>query len=192
MRTLDEIAIQFQTDKASQFSRTYAKPHDYCRHMERFFAPMRDRAISLVEIGVGGGESIQTWLEYFPFAYVFGVDLNHSTNEWNTPDSSPHKRYIFINGDQSNSVFWKSFIKVHGGDWDIVIDDGSHVAGPTITTYNHLWPHLAPGGIYQIEDLHSMPDLSPFMGAINANVINGNGDVDAVYFARELVIMRKR
>jgi len=189
---LDSIAIKHQTDKASQFTRTYAKPHDYCRHLERFFAPMREIAISILEIGVGGGESIRTWLEYFPKAEVYGVDLNHSTNEWNDPKSSPTVRYKFIPGDQSNAVFWKSFINMHGGNWDIVIDDGSHIAHPTVVTYEHLWPHLNKGGIYEIEDLNVMPGLWPMLVAITNGVAAGMGDVDSIYFARELVIMVKR
>lgn len=191
MKTLDEIGIHFQTDKASQFSRTYAKPHDYCRHLERLFEPMRDQLIKVLEIGVGGGESVRTWLEYFPNARVFGVDLVSSTNEWNTPGAKTHERYVFSCGNQSDPKFWKKFIEAYG-EFDIVIDDGSHVTKDTITTFNSLWTHVRSGGIYEIEDLNVMPDLSPFIGAINAKVINGEGNFDSIYFARELCVIRKK
>jgi hypothetical protein len=90
MKTLDEIGIFHQTDKASQFTRTYAKPHDYLRHVEPFFAPMRPHRISLVEIGAAGGESIKTWLDYFDDALVFGVDIVQGTNPYNTVGSKVH------------------------------------------------------------------------------------------------------
>jgi hypothetical protein len=191
-KTLDQVMIFHESDKASQFSRTYAKPHDYCRHLEPFFAPMRDKPIKLIEIGCGGGESMRAWLEYFPNAQVFGVDLVANTNPWNSPKEKPHDRYTFMHGNQASEVFWASVIKEHGGDWDIIIDDGSHITKDTVAAWGCLWKHVKPGGIYEIEDLDSMPDLSPLIGRINANVINGNGDCDAIYFARELVIMRKK
>ncbi len=190
--SLDTIGKKWQTDKASEFTRTYAKPHDYLRHVEQFFEPIRDDKIKLLEIGIGGGESVRTWLEYFSNARVFGVDLVKDTNPWNSPLEKPDDRYTFVHGNQGQSVFWQSFIRMFGSDWDVVIDDGCHIAGPTITTYNQLWPHIKSGGIYEIEDLHSMPDLSPFIGGISAAVINGDLGFNSIYLARELCVIRKK
>ncbi len=39
-----------------------------------------------------------------------------------------------------------------GGELDLVIDDGSHLAEPTRTSFDTLFPLLAPGGFYIIED----------------------------------------
>lgn len=194
MKTLDEIAIHYQTDKASQFSRTYAKPHDYCRHLERFFEPMRDKPIKLVEIGVGSGESIRTWLEYFrnEFAQVFGVDLNANTNEWNTPTSKPDPRYTFVHGDQSSKVFWASFIKMRGADWDVIDDDGSHLSSHITTTFYALWPHMKSGGVYIMEDLASAREAASWVSGIARDAFDGIGEADAAYFARELAILIKK
>jgi hypothetical protein len=192
MKSLDEIGIAHQTDKASQFSRTYAKPHDYLRHLERFFEPMRDKPIKLLEIGVGGGESIQTWLEYFQDAHVYGVDIVSNTNDYNNPGYKPSDRYTFSCGDQSKPEFWKKFIEVYGGDWDVVIDDGGHLAMPTITTFKSLWPHVKSGGVYEIEDLKQMPDLHEWIGLQTAAIHLWLNDIDSIYFARELCVMRKK
>ncbi|MCP4467933.1 MAG: class I SAM-dependent methyltransferase [Halieaceae bacterium] len=35
---------------------------------------------------------------------------------------------------------------------DLVIDDASHLLGPTLTSFNILFPRLRPGGIFVIED----------------------------------------
>lgn len=186
--SLDEIAIKHQTDKASQFSRTYAQPHDYCRHLDRFFDALRYNPIKLLEIGVGGGESIQTWLEYFPQAKVFGIDMVHDTNPWNTPKLPPHERYKFIHGDQSSMVFWKSFVAMHGGDWDIIIDDGSHISNHMIVTFNFMWDFVKSGGLYEVEDLGVAPEADQFFH--NQRVNSGRG-IDSIYFARELAIFKK-
>ena len=191
MKTLDEIAIHHQTDKASQFSRTYAKPHDYCRHLELFFAPMRDRPIKLLEIGVGGGESIQTWLEYFPNAQVVGIDIVRDTNPWNSTTERHHPRYKFFCGNQGSFEFWQKFVSVNT-TWDIIIDDGSHVANDIINTFYALWPYLKSGGIYEVEDLKSAPGASVFFQPKLLNLPTGYQQADSVYFADELVIVKKK
>ena len=38
------------------------------------------------------------------------------------------------------------------GPWDIVIDDGAHYRKETESTFTVLWPHVAVGGWYVIED----------------------------------------
>lgn len=193
LKTLDQIMIAHQSDKASQFSRTWAKPHDYCRHLELFFAPMRDKPIKLLEIGVGGGESIRAWLEYFPEAMVYGVDTLNGENEWVTPGIEPwHDRYAFEHGNQSDCEFWKRFINNYGDDWDIIIDDGSHLSSDIMITFNSLMPHLNSGGIYEIEDLKQAPEaalwLQDLVGAVNA----GTSGIDEIFFSKELCIMRKK
>jgi demethylmacrocin O-methyltransferase len=191
MDTLDEIAIRNGTDKATVFTRTYAKPHGYTPHLETFFAPMRDRTIKLLEIGVGGGESIRTWLEYFPNASVVGVDVNHDTNDWDTPKAKTHERYQFCQGSQSCPVFWGCFLADFGDKWDIIIDDGSHVSSDIITTFECLWPHVAPGGIYEIEDLNAAPEANLLLLSKAGQMNSTHWDIASITFAKELCILKK-
>lgn len=203
MKTLDEIAIEHGTDKATVFTRTYAKPHGYTIHLATHFQPMRLLPIKLLEIGVGGGESIRTWLEYFPNARVFGVDNVHSTNPWNTPKESPDDRYTFIQGPQEDPVFWACFLADHHGDWDVVIDDGGHFSEQIIPSFNCLWPFVKAGGLYTIEDLNTAYAGAPFT---NPNVqnhmdfikdmldsINRNQrEICSLHFYRELVVIKRQ
>lgn len=194
MRTLDEIAIGFQTDKASQFSRTYAMPHDYCRHLEIFFDAIRMDEVKVLEIGVGGGESVQTWLEYFPVGRVYGVDVIKNTNPWNdTLSAAPaNERYKFLDGNQGDPEFWQAFISECGTDFDVIIDDGSHISSDIMTTFTCLWPHVKLGGLYEIEDLNAAPEVVSWLMAFVGNINAGAGDVDAIHFSKELAIIRKR
>ena len=41
------------------------------------------------------------------------------------------------------------------GPLDIVIDDGSHINEHVITSFNALFPHVRPGGLYVIEDVQT-------------------------------------
>jgi demethylmacrocin O-methyltransferase len=212
--TLDQIGIENGTDKASVFTRTYAKPHDYLRHMEKFFEPMRNEPIRLVEIGVGGGESIRTWLYYFLCAEVIGIDNVSVTNEWNLPRkfgefgkdytnddlaAKYYSRYAFHAADQTDPVFWACFAADYGKTIDIAIDDGSHEPKAVQTSFEGLWPLVKPGGLYCIEDLACgftnpgwLTHLEWF-GTTAENVILGGGNgIDSIYFSKELCILRKK
>ena len=49
----------------------------YLREYDRIFAPYRNQTISLLEIGVQNGGSLEIWSEYFPNAVKFvGCDIN--------------------------------------------------------------------------------------------------------------------
>jgi len=201
-KTLDQIGIEQQTDKATQFSRTFAKPHGYLPHLEKFFSPIREAEIKFLEIGVGGGESIRTWLLYFRNAVVFGVDNVHSTNPWNTVGEKPHDRYKFVTGDQSSEVFWKCFVADYPIEWDVFIDDGGHYSNQVITTLNCMWPSIRSGGLYIIEDLgcsyspifqtQNWPTPTERLHAMMDALHTGNGDVDSIYLAKELAVIRKK
>lgn len=192
MKTLDQIGIEFQTDKASQFSRTYAPPHDYLRHLAAVFDPLRRKPVKLLEIGIGGGESARTWLDFFSEGKVFGVDLVQNTNPYNTPGSTEIERYTFCQGNQSEPIFWKCFLATYGNDWDIIIDDGSHVSADILVTFASLWPSLNSGGIYEIEDLAVAPEAKDWLISMAAPVMGGAADIDSIYFSKELAIIRKR
>ena len=148
--TLDEIAIKYGTDKATQHP---IKGHAYAPHYATFFDPIREKPIKLLEIGVGGGESIMTWLEYFPNARVFGVDIVQGTNDWNTVGLNTNPRYTFTCGSQSDPTFWECFKADYGLDWDVIIDDGGHCSDQVITSFNGMWKSVKSGGLYCVEDL---------------------------------------
>lgn len=191
MKTLDEIAIENGTDQATVFTRVAGgKPHGYAPHFERFFAALRDKPIKLLEIGVGGGESIKTWLEYFTAARVFGVDIIEGTNEWNTPNEGTHPRYHFQQGDQGDRAFWDRFHGVYGGAWDIIIDDGGHERHQIETTFRAMWMHINYGGLYCIEDLAYCKPWDLVKEQIDR--VNSGTEVEFVYCFNELAIIGKK
>ncbi len=203
--TLDDIAIACETDRASVFTRTYAKPHDYARHYDKLFRTLRQDPVKLLEIGAAGGEGIKMWSTYFdnPESRIFGVDIVQNTNPWNTPGTTG--KYTFNQGDQACATFWKCWLADHGGDLDIVIDDGGHFNNGIITSFFELWPHVKPGGFYAIEDLGcSYGDGSIFvkdgfpnhMDWIRRKVDLMNTDpssnIDSIYLSRELAVFKKK
>lgn len=202
IETLDEIAIKHGTDKAT--SHPVLNPsHAYTLEYQKVFDPLRNNVLKLLEIGVGGGESIRMWLDYFPSAHVYGVDIVNGTNPWNTVGSGIHDRYTFVTGDQAHDVFWKCFIADYGSNWDIIIDDGGHFSNQIITTFDCMWDHVSPRGLYCIEDLgvaygestifvpDGWPNHMDFIRTILDKVNTGNGNVECVRFSRELAIIQR-
>lgn len=142
--TLNEIGLSHGTDKASHH-------HDFLRFYERRLTSYRSEAFTLIEIGVYRGASVRTWGEYFPRAQIVGLDIN--------PDCKAYEGgnvQIRI-GDASRSDFL--FDVVHEfGKPALVIDDGSHRWDHQITTLQLLFPLLAPGGTFILEDLDTSFD----------------------------------
>jgi len=204
VKTLDQIAISHGTDKATSHPIVgNGKGHSYTPVYEKFFDPLRDQPINFLEIGVGSGESILTWMEYFTHAdtRIVGVDIVHDTNEWNIPGDVLDGRYTFNQGDQSDEGFWTSFLSNHGTNWDVVMDDGAHVSQHIITTFKHLWPALKSGGLYCIEDLHCayypefwrdgwqnhMDFVKDMLDAINRS----ERGIKSIHYTRQLAIIQK-
>jgi Methyltransferase domain len=200
--SLDELAIKHQTDRASVFTRTWGKPHDYARHYDHIFEGLRKQPVKFLEIGVGGGEGIKMWLDYFSHvdARIYGVDNQRDTNLWDKPGTT--ERYTFVYGDQSCETFWKCFEVDYGRNWDIIIDDGGHYSDQIITTFHALWPLVKRGGFYAIEDLgvsygagsifvRAQNHMDFIRGLLDDLNTNPETAIESVYFSKELVILQK-
>lgn len=129
------------------------KWHHYLPLYDRYFAPLIARAdnktIRFLEIGVSHGGSLQLWREKFgKKAVIFGIDINPKCAKFDG------ERGIQIRiGSQADPNFLTKVVAEMGGV-DIILDDGSHHAAHMRKSFDVLYPLLADGGIYVIEDLH--------------------------------------
>ena len=105
----------------------------------------------LVEIGVGahnlnfgGGKSLMAFGNYYRNAKIFGLDINDKSYL----DTKNIKTIIC---DQSNQNQLRSFARKFG-NFDIIVDDGSHFVNHQILTFEVLFKYLNDGGVYIIED----------------------------------------
>jgi cephalosporin hydroxylase len=145
-RDLPALATYFGTDKWGS--------HWYAQHYQTHFAPLRRRALRILEIGVGGyqdpsagGESLRMWKAYFPNARIIGLDFY---------DKRVHDedRIRTVQGSQIDAVLLQR-LSQEEGPFDIVIDDGSHVGMHVLRSFEVLFPLLKDGGFYVIEDTQS-------------------------------------
>ena len=147
---LDRLA-RGRTDKASD-------SHGFTEVYERFFSPMRDEPILILEIGIDQGGSLLAWKEYFPKARIFGIDiLDRSSME-----SDRIRTFV---ADQSKRDQLGAFLAKYPGPYDIVLDDGGHSMEQQQVSLGYLFPHVKPGGLYVVEDVHtSLPAFYPYKG----------------------------
>ncbi|MEJ6480711.1 hypothetical protein N0Y54_05080 [Nostoc punctiforme UO1] len=140
---LIKLATFYGTDKWNS--------HWYAQHYARHFAPLRLKKLKILEIGVGGyddpksgGESLRMWKSYFPNSMIYGIDVVDKTF------LEEHRIKIF-QGSQNDEDFLNKVV-AETGEFDIIIDDGSHVNEHVIKSFNVLFTALKDGGIYAVED----------------------------------------
>ncbi len=117
----------------------------YSRH----FAPYRGRPVRILEIGIYRGGSLDMWRWYFgDQVTLVGVDIDEDARAASDP------RHVVEIGDQTDADFLRRVAEQHG-PFDIIIDDGGHEMQQQIVTTETLFPLLADGGVFLVEDTHT-------------------------------------
>lgn len=125
------------------------KWNHYFNVYERHFSRFRDKEIVVLEIGISQGGSLQMWKDYFgPKAKIYGIDVEPHCKAFEEENIS-----IFI-GSQSDRNFLRE-VKKQMPPIDILIDDGGHTMEQQIVTFEEMFDHVKPQGVYFIEDLHT-------------------------------------
>lgn len=125
------------------------KWHHYFEIYHRHFAAFRGRSPVVVEIGIYHGGSLEMWRHYFGRgARIVGIDLDPRCRQFEGDAVS-----VMI-GDQADRGFL-SQVRARFPHVDIVIDDGGHTMAQQITSFEELYPHIQPHGVYLCEDLHT-------------------------------------
>jgi hypothetical protein len=88
---------------------------------------------------------MRMWRDYFSKAVITGIDIKRPT-----VDTTGYWFYIC---DQSNEENLNELLP--NENFDIIIDDGSHVLEHQITSRKCLFKRLNKGGLYIIEDIQN-------------------------------------
>jgi len=152
IKNLSELSAKYPLTDKGPFKADGTPGHNYTEEYEKHFRPLRDKKIKILEIGFGGGDSLKLWKEYFTQAEVYCVDNNLSRVE--DPDYFVREGIKISYGDQSDSSSLIESCNQMGVDqFDIIIDDGSHVDSHIMTSFHTLFEnYLSPGGLYFVED----------------------------------------
>ena len=122
----------------------------YLTAYEEIFAKLRLKPISILEIGVQNGGSLELYAKYFSKAKkIIGCDINPACANLTFEDD----RIRVVVGDCNDHA---TQIKIHDESkiFDLIIDDGSHNSHDIIQSFIRYFPMLADGGVFIVEDLH--------------------------------------
>jgi SAM-dependent methyltransferase len=128
------------------------KWESYLRYYDAAFLPLRDQPISLLEIGVQNGGSLETWADYFTRGVDFvGCDIDPRSGALSFGD----ERIKVVVGDVKNPTTFQAIQDI-APEFDIIIDDGSHQSQDIIETFADYFSLVKPGGLYIVEDMHTL------------------------------------
>ncbi|MEB0047240.1 MULTISPECIES: glycosyltransferase [unclassified Pseudomonas] len=143
MNSLFELYSQHQGKVSDKWS-------IYLSEYDRIFSPYRELPVSILEIGIQNGGSLEIWSKYFNNASVFvGCDINPqcAVLEYEDP------RINVVVGD-ANSDSSENHILGLSPTFDIIIDDGSHTSGDIAKAFSRYFCKIKEGGVFVAEDLH--------------------------------------
>jgi hypothetical protein len=117
----------------------------YQRHLARF----QGQPVTVLEIGIDRGGSLQLWKSYFgEQARIYGIDIDPACSEF------AEDRIEILIGDQGDRAFLEH-VAATLPTIDVLIDDGGHTMDQQRITFEVLYPKLSARGIYACEDAAS-------------------------------------
>jgi cephalosporin hydroxylase len=152
------------------------------------------------EIGVERGGSLELWRTLFPYGIVVGVDKDPNA-VW--PEGT-HR----VIADQTSTVLPHNLRQILYDEarwdeplYDLIIDDASHIGTRTMATFLNLFPLVAPGRWYVIEDwgvgyVGQAPMYEPGMVDAAQSFVNmcaeGTWDVGEVRYRSGMIIIQRK
>lgn len=157
--SLKQIFDRWGTDKGhAQYPGVY----------ECLFRNCREQVKAMLEIGIGTmlpgvhssmhgyarpgykpGGSLRAWRDFFVNATIYGLDVQPDTQ------LDDKDRIITRLCDSRNASAVRATMSTDGWprEFDIIIDDGSHLADDQLTTFANFFPFVKHQGLYIIEDV---------------------------------------
>jgi len=151
------------------------------------------------EVGVYKGGSLKLWQKLFPAGLVVGIDHDERSH-W--PPGT-----IRVVADQTDprlpDLLAEQGLLAHRAWFDLIVDDASHDGDASRATFDLLWPLVAPGGWYVLEDWMTGFDTwpvaverQPTMLATAQSFLHlfdrPDGDAEQVTYRYGQIILRKR
>jgi len=158
---LCDYFFKYHSDKCPQVG------HSYSPHYYELLKDGKETYLNVLEIGIGNNElmkplygeryivggSLKAFNDFFINANIYGLDIREDV-------LFSEKRIKCFYTDQSNSEELVKSINVikkssnnKDLEFDLIIDDGSHIFDHMVLTFKTLGKYLKLGGIYIIEDI---------------------------------------
>ena len=156
-KDLNNLFQIFNSDKGEKFINQYTQPskknnitltaHGYAKFYEKYFKEIRDKKLNIIELGSFYGNASAALFFYFKNSIIYSADIN--------PDMYLYKskrlKNFFIDSSSRFSIE-QNLIKKNL-NFDIIIEDASHMLKDQIISLFMLFKILKPGGIFIIEEI---------------------------------------
>ena len=176
------------TEEIRAFGATFAtdkiEPLRYFQTYLKIAADLGPRA-SVCEIGVWQGESLRMWQALFPLGTVTGVDCQAEGRVW--PEGA-----VQVISAQDDPALPGLLEQAGALPLDLIVDDASHQPTQTSQTFELLWPLVAPGGYYVIEDTWFSEAFTESVTGLTRLLDGRDAGCDWVHFRWGLAIAHKR
>tara|TARA_B100000886_G_scaffold207592_1_gene143542 strand:- start:779 stop:1675 length:897 start_codon:yes stop_codon:yes gene_type:complete len=127
------------------------KWESYLEVYNEIFANKRNKeGVTLLEVGVQNGGSLQTWLTFFTkIKKLIGTDIDPKCSKLKYKSN----KVDIVIGDINDNLTIERITNIEK-KFDVIIDDGSHISSDIISTFLNLFILIKKDGLYIAEDLH--------------------------------------
>tara|TARA_B100000787_G_C16197317_1_gene301909 strand:- start:3343 stop:4125 length:783 start_codon:yes stop_codon:yes gene_type:complete len=160
------LSILFQTDKApfthniapsftkKRMIRSITQTHNYAKYYDDIFKKKRHNIKNICEIGIMAGASTAAFYFFFPKSKIYTLDINYQ--RCNIFSKRINKNIVDQSSEASIIKFKK---KIKNTQFDLLVDDGSHIDEHIMLTFRNLISKIKKSGYYIIEDVSK--ELTP-------------------------------
>ena len=195
-KDLNYLCEYFNSDKGEKFKNQYAKPskqddkkiiaHGYARIYEKYLKENKEKNLNIIELGSFYGNASAAFYFYFKNSQIYSADIN--------PDMYLYRSkrlHNFFTDTSSRSSIEKNILKKNI-QFDLIIEDASHMLKDQIISLFILFKNLKSGGFFIVEEIdfpekredmrvgQELPDLKTILNKIinkenfNSKYINEN------------------
>ena len=193
---LNYLCEYFNSDKGEKFKNQYAKPskqedkkiiaHGYAKIYEKYLKERKDEYLNIIELGSFYGNASAAFYFYFKNSQIYSADINPDMYLYRS------KRLKNFFTDTSSRTSIEKNILSRNIEFDLIIEDASHMLKDQIISLFILFKNLKPGGFFIIEEIdfpekredmradQEFPDLKTILNKIinkenfNSKYINEN------------------
>ena len=195
-KDLNYLCEYFNSDKGEKFTNQYAKPskqddkkiiaHGYAKIYEKYLQEHKEKNLNIIELGSFYGNASAAFYFYFKNSRIYSADINPDMYLYRS------KRLInFFTDTSSRSSIERNILKKNI-QFDLIIEDASHMLKDQIISLFILFKNLKSGGFFIVEEIdfpekredmrvgQEFPDLKTILNKIinkenfNSEYINEN------------------
>ena len=163
--SLDKLFSHYSSDKANFINNGKDKGHGFAKFYENHLNQFKNKEIKILEIGSYSGASAAAFVKFFPKANIYCLDINLLNFKYSS------KKIHVYGMDSSNKKMMSKFLsKINFFEsmknFDVIIDDGSHIQSDQLNALNFFYKYVSMGGFYIIED-YKFPNYFNHLNDVN-------------------------